>query len=168
MVPQKRPITFLEYATRILERLPHARFVWVGDGKLAPEWDRWVAQRQLGNVIHRLPWRENVRDVLFAADAFLHVAEYEGLPLAILEALSAGLPCAISPNLLREMPFLNETNSVAIDEKGAWAEILTDPAELAMRGKRARQLAGEQFSFDIMAARYETLYNALEKLGLPR
>ena len=158
MVAQKRPIAFLEYAARILERLPHARFVWVGDGKLAPEWDRWVAQRQLGNVIHRLPWRQNVRDVLFAADAFLHVAEFEGLPLAILEALSAGLPCAISPNLLREMPFLNDTNSVAIGDGDAWAEILADPGALAVRGKNARRLAEEQFSFDIMAARYEALY----------
>jgi glycosyltransferase involved in cell wall biosynthesis len=158
MVPQKRPIAFLEYAARILERLPHSRFVWVGDGKLAPEWDRWVAHRQLGNVIHRLPWRGNVRDVLFAADAFLHVAEFEGLPLAILEALSAGLPCAISPNLLREMPFLNETNSVAIDDRGGWAETLADPAALAVRGRNARRLAEEQFSFDIMAARYEQLY----------
>ena len=158
MVPQKRPIAFLEYAARILARLPHSRFVWVGDGKLASEWDRWVAQRHLGNVIHRLPWRSNVRDVLFAADAFLHVAEFEGLPLAILEALSAGLPCAISPNLLREMPFLNDTNSVAIGEGDTWAETLADPNELAVRGKNARRLAEEQFSFGIMAARYEALY----------
>ena len=158
MVPQKRPIAFLEYASRILERLPHARFIWVGDGQLAAEWDRWVGDRHLGNVIQRLPWRSNVRNMLFAADAFLHVAEFEGLPLAILEALSAGLPCAISPNLLREMPFLNDTNSVAIGEGDAWAETLADPGELAVRGKNARKLAEEQFSFDIMAARYEVLY----------
>ena len=158
MVPQKRPIAFLEYAARILERLPHARFIWVGDGNLAPEWDRWVGDRQLGSVIQRLAWRSNVRDMLFAADAFLHVAEFEGLPLAILEALSAGLPCAISPNLLREMPFLNDTNSVAIGDGDAWAETLADPGELAVRGKNARRLAEEQFSFDIMAARYEALY----------
>ena len=158
MVPQKRPIAFLEFAERILERLPHARFIWVGDGQLAPDWDRWVAERHLGNIIQRLPWRSNVRDMLFAADAFLHVAEFEGLPLAILEALSAGLPCAISPNLLREMPFLNETNSVAIDDAGDWSQTLADPGELAVRGKNARKLAEEQFSFDMMAARYEALY----------
>ncbi len=163
MVPQKRPVAFLEYAARILGRLPHARFIWVGDGALAAEWDRWVGDRHLGNVIQRLPWRSNVRDVLFAADAFLHVAEFEGLPLAILEALSAGLPCAISPNLLREMPFLDDSNSVAIGEGDTWAEILADPAALTVRGKNARKLAEEQFSFDIMAARYEALYR--ETLG---
>ena len=158
MVPQKRPIAFLEFAERILEKLPHTRFIWVGDGLLAPEWDRWVAERHLGNVIQRLAWRSNVRDMLFAADAFLHVAEFEGLPLAILEALSAGLPCAISPNLLREMPFLNGTNSVAIDDASDWAQTLADPNELSVRGKNARRLAEEQFSFDMMAARYEALY----------
>ena len=158
MVPQKRPIAFLEFAERILEKLPHARFIWVGDGALVPDWDRWVAERHLGNVIQRLAWRINVRDMLFAADAFLHVAEFEGLPLAILEALSAGLPCAISPNLLREMPFLNETNSVAIDDASEWAQTLADPNELSVRGKNARKLAEDQFSFDMMAARYEALY----------
>jgi len=158
MVPQKRPIAFLEFASRILERLPHARFIWVGDGQLAAEWDHWVAERHLGNVIQRLPWRSDVRDMLFAADAFLHLAEFEGLPLAILEALSAGLPCVISPNLLREMPFLNGTNSVAIDDAGEWAQTLANPDELALRGKNARRLAEEQFSFDMMAARYEALY----------
>lgn len=161
MVPQKRPIAFLEFAGRILERLPHARFIWTGDGPLAGEWDRWVGERHLGNLIHRLPWRSDVREVLFAADAFLHVAEYEGLPLAILEALSAGLPCAISPNLLREMPFLNETNSIAIDDAGEWASTLADPNELRMRGKNARRLAEDAFSFDLMASRYEALYRSI-------
>lgn len=161
MVPQKRPIAFLELAARIVERLPHARFIWVGDGSLTPDWDRWVAERHLGNVIQRMPWQENVRDLLFAADAFLHVAKFEGLPFAILEALSAGLPCAISPNLLSEMPFLNKDNSVTIDKDGAWAEILPDPQQLAWLGRNGRRLAEEQFSFDMMAARYEVLYREI-------
>ena len=74
------------------------------------------------------------------------------------EALSAGLPCAISPNLMREMPFLNDTNSIAIGDGDDWALTLADPSELAVRGKNARRLAEEQFSFDIMASRYEALY----------
>ena len=161
MVPQKRPIAFLELAARIVGRLPHARFIWVGDGSLAPDWDRWVAERHLGNVIQRMPWQQNVRDLLFAADAFLHVAKFEGLPLAILEALSAGLPCAITPNLLGEMPFLDRDNSVTIDKDGLWAEILPDPQQLAWLGGNARRLAEEQFSFDMMAARYEALYREI-------
>ena len=61
------------------------------------------------------------------------------------------------------MPFLNGENSVAIDDGGAWAEVLADPKRLAAPGRNARRLAEEQFSFDMMAARYETLYR--ETLG---
>lgn len=155
LVPQKRPFVFLDLAARIHAHLPHARFIWVGDGALSKEWDARAAP--LGYV-RRVGWQRSVSEFLFAADVFLHTAEFEGLPLAILEALSAGLPCAITPNLLAEMPFLDATNSISIGDDGAWAEVLTDPARLNSLGRNARQLAESCFSFDTMATRYETLY----------
>jgi glycosyltransferase involved in cell wall biosynthesis len=160
LVPQKRPLVFLDLAARIHARVPNARFIWVGDGELAPEWDARVAKLGLGNIVRRLGWQRLVRDFLFAADVFLHTAEFEGLPLAILEALSARLPCAITPNLLSEMPFLDATNSISIGEDDQWAAVLSDSARLAELGSNARKLAEERFSFDIMAARFEALYSA--------
>ena len=160
LVPQKRPFVFLDLAERIHERLPHTRFVWVGDGALSEEWDARAAQ--LGYV-RRVGWQRSVSEFLFAADVFLHTAEFEGLPLAILEALSAGLPCAITPNLLAEMPFLDATNSISIGEDGAWAGVLSEPARLDTLGKNARQLAENSFSFGTMAARYEALYEEARK-----
>ena len=158
LVPQKRPLVFLDLAARIHARVPNARFIWVGDGELAPEWDARVAKLGLEKIVRRLGWQRLVRDFLFAADVFLHTAEFEGLPLAILEALSARLPCAITPNLLSEMPFLDATNSISIGEDDEWAAVLSDSARLAELGENARRLAEERFSFDIMAARFEALY----------
>jgi glycosyltransferase involved in cell wall biosynthesis len=156
MAPQKRPILFLETAAAIYARLPHARFYWVGDGVMAREWDTWVAKRGLEAVIHRLPWRNDVTRLLASADYFMHVADFEGLAFAILEALAAGLPCAITPNLLSEMPFLDARNSIAI--AGDWIPRLADRATLDSIGAAARALAEQQFSFERMAADYETLY----------
>lgn len=158
MVPQKRPMVFLETAEAILARVPQARFLWVGDGGLTEAWDQWVAAKGLGARIQRLPWQKDVPALLLAADVFLHVAEFEGLPLAILEAMSAGLPCAITENLLGEMPFLNSTNSIAVDPAGQWISRLGSEAELAAIGQAARALAEAEFSFDTMAQRYEALY----------
>ena len=131
MAPQKRPMEFLARAEEVLRRLPKARFLWVGDGDLSAAWDAWVESHQLGKTIRRLPWRNDVPSLLMAADVFLHVAEYEGLPLAILEAMSASLPCAISSNLLSEMPFLNATNSLAVTRDGAWMAALRGPRQAA-------------------------------------
>jgi len=158
LVPQKRPLHFLGEAARILRQVPHARFIWVGDGPLGDEWDAAVAQQGLGSAVQRLGWQRQVRDFLFAADVFLHTAEFEGLPLALLEALSAGLPCALGPNLLAELPFLNAENSIALDDAGSWAPVFRDPARLRAIGGRGRRLAEERFSFSRMAAEYEALY----------
>ena len=159
LVPQKRPLVFLELAARIHERLPDAHFIWVGDGELAPEWDARVTELGVGGFVKRLGWQRNVRDLLFAADVFLHTAEFEGLPLAILEAMSAALPCAITPNLLAEMPFLDATNSIAIGKDGAWSGVLSNREMLNALGAKARRLCERQFSFDTMAERYEGLYH---------
>ncbi len=116
-----------------------------------------MTARNLGDVIRRLPWRSDVPRLLASADVFIHVAEFEGLAFAILEALAAGLPCAITPNLLAEMPFLDTRNSIAIQDE--WIDALRDRDRLREIGKAARRLAEEQFSFARMAADYETLYH---------
>jgi glycosyltransferase involved in cell wall biosynthesis len=158
MVPQKRPLLFLEHAARLHRERTKVRCLWIGDGVLSKEWDRAVAERGLNGVVQRLPWQSDPSSFLLAADLFLHVAEFEGLPLAVLEAMSAGLPCAITANLRTEMPFLNDSNSIAVDDDGAWIAALADRERLACLGTAARQLAEERFSFDTMAGGYEALY----------
>ena len=158
MVPQKRPLVFLRKAEEILRVLPMAKFLWVGDGALSGEWDAHVAAKSLGDSIRRLPWHNDVKSLLLSADVFLHVAEFEGLPLAILEAMSAALPCAITANLLGEMPFMSGANSIAIGDNDSWLSSLRDSAKLRVLGNAARFLAEEKFSFGKMAESYEALY----------
>ena len=158
MMPQKRPLLFLELAVRVLCELPNAKFLWIGDGDLSAEWDKRVAAKSLGDKVRRLPWQLDAPAFLAAADVFLHVAEFEGLAFAILEALAAGLPCAITPNLLAEMPFLNSANSIAVGNDGAWLAPLRDAQQRAALGRAARALAEKDFSFATMAENYEALY----------
>ena len=158
LVPQKRPLAFLQQAKLVSERVPSARFIWVGEGILSEEWDRRVAELGIAEIVSRLPWQRDVLPVLFAADLFLHVAEFEGLPLAILEAMSAGLPCAIAENLLAEMPFFGPEDVLRVNSNASWAGALLDQGALAKLGARARRIAEERFSFGAMAANYEELY----------
>jgi glycosyltransferase involved in cell wall biosynthesis len=159
LVPQKRPLVFLEQAAQIHRAIPNARFVWVGDGGLSEDWDSRAAALGLKDVVQRLGWLRDVDAWLLAADVFLHVAEFEGLPLAILEAMASALPCAISMNLYSEMPFLNDRNSIAVpDGDFSWITSLKNTTRLAELGAAARRLAEEQFSFDKMAESYEALY----------
>lgn len=158
MVAQKRPLRFLAHAMEILREVPDAKFLWIGDGALTGEWDAQAASANLTHAVRRLPWTNDVASFLCAADLFLHVAEFEGLPLALLEAMSSALPCAITENLFAEMPFLNSENAIAVREDRLWLNSLRDRARLAQIGGAARRLVEDEFSFHKMALRYEALY----------
>jgi len=161
MTPQKRPLLFLEIASRILARLPGTKFFWIGDGPLAAEWDARAATLGISSQVQRLGWREDVSTLLAAGDLLLHTAEYEGMPFAILEAMAAGLPCAVSDNLHREMPFLSEENSIRVSDDTALIQLLQDRPELSRRAHAAANLAATRFSTDTMAQAYESLYKTL-------
>src|SRR2546423_12928002 len=131
LVAQKQPFVFLNAAKTLYGHFPAAKFLWVGDGKLSAQWDRWVAQENLNGVISRIGWQTDVLPFLFAGDLLLHVAEYEGLPLAIAEAMSAGLPCAVTRNFAGEIPLFDEHNVLFFDDPHSLSDRLRDPAGLA-------------------------------------
>jgi glycosyltransferase involved in cell wall biosynthesis len=166
MVDQKRPLLFLRAAQNILRTNPKVRFVWLGDdGPVAAAWDRYVAENNLRENVRRLTWQDDVTRYLAAADLFIHPASFEGMPLALLEAMAAGLPCAITPGLARELPFLNEENVWLFDENNVDECPWPDENRRKNIALHARQLAQKEFSLERMIAEYESLYHtSIEEL----
>jgi len=158
LVPQKRPFAFLETARKLHEQYPHVRFAWVGDGELSEEWRSAIARHGLSDAVLWTGWKSDVRPYLAAADLLLHTAEYEGLPLALIEAMSTGVPCAISHSLASELPFLNERNAIFYDDPGRLEHLICHPLALREVGEAGRALASERFSDHAMAASYEKVY----------
>jgi glycosyltransferase involved in cell wall biosynthesis len=105
---------------------------------------------------------------LAAADVFALPATGEGLSMAALEALGAGLPVILSPGCnLPEAESAGAGLIVApqVDALAdALARLLTDSAARATMGAAARRLISERFTWDAAAARLETVYADL----LPR
>jgi glycosyltransferase involved in cell wall biosynthesis len=161
MTPQKRPLLFLEIAARVAAAVPNVKFFWIGDGPLAAEWDTRAAALGLTSRAQRLGWREDVGTLLGSGDLLLHTAEYEGLPLAILEAMAAGVPCAVSESLYREMPFLDDSNSICASDEPALIAALREPASLTRRANAAATLAAAKYSTQAMAEAYEGLYGSM-------
>jgi len=158
LVAQKRPLVFLETAKVIHQHFPAAKFLWVGDGKLSAQWDRWVAQENLDGVISRVGWQTDVIPFLFAGDLLLHAAEYEGLPLAIAEAMSAGLPCAVTRNFAGEIALFNERNVLFLDDPQSLADRLRDSEVLSRIAAGGRRLVEKKLSLSAMVYAYKRLY----------
>jgi glycosyltransferase involved in cell wall biosynthesis len=93
---QKNPQVFVDAAINLLSQNVDAHFVLVGDGELKTTLEEKVKQAGFTDNIHFLGWRNDTPQVLKALDVFVLPSLWEGMPLAILEAQSTGLPCVVS------------------------------------------------------------------------
>lgn len=82
----------LEAAQRVKAEQVPVRFVAVGQGPLEEEIRARHASSGLGDLFSFLGYRDDVPRILAAGDLFVLASHYEGLPIALLEALAAGLP----------------------------------------------------------------------------
>lgn len=90
---EKNPL----FVARLLSELPeHVHVVWIGDGRLRVELEAEISRLNLGNRFHILGWQDNAARLLAGMDLFLLPSLYEGLPLALLEAMAVGLPVIAS------------------------------------------------------------------------
>lgn len=69
------------------------------------------------------------QQVFSKADIFIHPSRYEGFPMAILEALSVGLPCIISP--------MTNVSDIILSSDCGWITTL-DPVDIAETMLRAK------------------------------
>jgi glycosyltransferase involved in cell wall biosynthesis len=71
-----------------------AHLVYVGTGPQSVEVERRAAALGIAGRVHLLGHRDDVTSVLAASDVFASAAHLEGLPLALLEAMHAGVAVA--------------------------------------------------------------------------
>lgn len=91
--PQKRPLDLVRLARRL--RGSRAFFLLVGGGDLADEIDAAIAHaltEQPDTPIRRLGFRDDIPELIVAADVGCLISDYEGLPVFLLECLQAGRP----------------------------------------------------------------------------
>jgi glycosyltransferase involved in cell wall biosynthesis len=99
-----------------------------------------------------------LRESVAAADVFTLMSRWEGLPMALLEALSCGVPAVVSP-VVGGLIAIDQAGAgwVASDERlGALLRGL-DEHEIEQRRRAALALSRE-FDWNAVADRYETAY----------
>lgn len=158
---QKRPLEFLRQIRCMRDAGIAVSGRWIGDGRLQSAWDVELDRLDLRSVVRQDRWRSDVRAVLPAFDLFLHTAAFEGLPLALLEAFQAGLPCFVSAEVAAELPQDLAEFVHRIADPTDWSSLLHDSSRLTAHGAAGRAHAREHYSTGAMAARYESLYREL-------
>lgn len=93
LIPEKGVAEFVAAATRIVERRRDAFFLLAGVGPLFDALTRSVARAGVGDRVRVLGWRNDVPDLMRAADVFVLPSYFmEGLPVSVIEAMACGKP----------------------------------------------------------------------------
>jgi len=94
--PQKNHRFLIEVFATLLQELPTAHLVLVGDGSLRPEIESLIQTKGIKDSVHLLGIRSDVPQIVDTLDMFVFPSLYEGLPIALVEAQAAGVPCVVA------------------------------------------------------------------------
>jgi glycosyltransferase involved in cell wall biosynthesis len=162
-VPKKDHATLLEAAGLLAADHPGLAWVLLGAGPLEDDLRRRAADLGVAEVVRFAGSRDDVQALLPAFDAFVLTSRHEGLPIAMLEAMAAGVPVvatdvggvgeALRPGAegLLTPPADPQATAVAVDK------VLRDAELRAAMGEQGAATAA-QFSIDAAVRRLEALY----------
>ncbi len=90
--PQKAPLDYVRAAVRINQERPDLNFLLIGDGALKGACLKFLARSSLNGRFVFTGWRRDVSRILDVIDVVVLTSKWEGMPIALIEALSKGCP----------------------------------------------------------------------------
>jgi glycosyltransferase involved in cell wall biosynthesis len=163
----KNHTLFLDMAQRLAERTPPIMFLIVGDGELRGDLERDAAARGLAARVRFLGWRRDLETIYGATDVFAITSSNEGTPVALIEAMAAGVSgVATDVGGVRDV-IVDASMGVVVPAgdgaalASAVQALLEDPDRRAIMGAAARRSALARFAFDRLTADIADLYRRL-------
>ena len=120
MVYAKNHEFLLDAFRELLNTEPGAKLVLVGDGELRSQIEEKAAQLPGGSV-RMLGSRTDIPRLLQAADVFAFPSRFEGMPVTMIEAQAAGLPCIKSDTVTEECIVTDLVTSLPTNDPVCWA-----------------------------------------------
>ena len=147
-----------------VNRGKNAVLLIAGDGDCLGRLKKTAKEHSVSEKIYFLGVRNDVKELLGAADVFVLSSELEGNPLCVMEAMAAGLP-VISTEVGGVSQLIEDGRSGMLVKKGdlralsdAMRTLMTDNFLRARIKDYSRKRALEKFDSCIMARSYEKLF----------
>jgi glycosyltransferase involved in cell wall biosynthesis len=142
--------------------------IMIGDGKHRPELEELSRELGVSNYVQflgELPSGKAIRDQLDQATVFVMPSRTEGLPRAMIEALTRALPCIGTrvggiPELLADEDLVDPEDALGLANK--IREVVTNPARLSAMSERNLKRA-QDYRPEILDKRRSEFYRFLRQ-----
>ena len=161
---QKNPLLLVQAFAALNN--PRIHLIMLGEGSLREQLAAYIREHGLERRVHLLGKRNEVPECLAASDVFVLSSNWEGNPLAVMEAMAAGLP--VVGTAVGGVPELVESGRQGIlvppGDCAAFTDamrtLLNDPEKRTAMANAAQAHATAAFNVERMAQGYESIYRA--------
>ncbi|GIU82398.1 MAG: hypothetical protein KatS3mg006_1462 [Pyrinomonadaceae bacterium] len=170
--PRKDQMTVCRSLPKIFAEVPNSRCIFVGGVEKGAEAKfqacvDFCKENKVADKVYFLGERNDIAEILASLDVFVFSSLHEGLPLAVCEAMLAGVPAVLSDI----EPLLE------VSQNGQYAEIfqtqdeqhlaekliklLKDESHRKELAQKAQKFAEENFSIEAHLKKLKALYSSL-------
>ena len=167
--PQKGYTHLLRAVRSLTDSLP-IEVLLIGEDRTNGQLQTLIRQLSLRDVMKPLGTRHDIPELLAASDIFTLPSLQEGMPNAILEAMSAGLPI-IGTAVGDISQMLDNGRCGTVIQKAnadqlanAIARYIRDPAYAQQHGKLAQDRVTHCYSLDNMVSAHEQVYTSIRNV----
>lgn len=120
----KNHMFLLDIFAGVCERRPDAMLLLVGDGDVREKIESKIRRLGLENRVLITGTRSDVSNLLQAMDVFVFPSLWEGLPVTVVEAQAAGLPCLISDMITNDVVISESVKRLPIENSKEWIDAI--------------------------------------------
>ncbi len=166
--PQKDYPNMLQAFAHVIKKSVKTVLLIAGDGPLRPAMERLAGELGLRNNVCFLGIRQDVPELMNAADAYVMSSAWEGMPNVLLEAYATGLPVVATNVGGNGEIVLNEETGFLVPPRDsdalaqAMLKLMDFPEEQRKQmGQAGRKHIEENFAMDRVVDRWEEVYREL-------
>lgn len=166
LTPQKAWGAFIEVIHLLRQQGIDVRGIIVGDGPLRTDLEAQCATKGIADLVDFAGFNSDVCPFLKRMDIFLFTSLWEGLSVAVIEAMASGLPI-VATNVGAAREQVDESNGSVVapgdveNMVKACRELAQNPELRWKKGQASASKAQAMFAEDRMLTQYSNLYKEL-------
>ena len=166
LIMQKGHSEMLSAFAKVHSQHPDAVLAFAGDGYLREDLEEQARSLDLDGSVRFLGYREDILSLLGASDLYVNSSHWEGLSVAMLEAMSVGVP--VLATSVGDAPYLLAEGRGVLVPPGdieafarEFSHLLEDPEELRALGEKGRAYVEKYHSVEAWVDATLEIYNSL-------
>ena len=138
---------------------PNSLLLLVGEGELKQKIGEKVKKLGLDKCVIFTGVRSDIPDILQAMDVFVFSSHYEGLPVILVEAQAAGLPCIVSNNITKQIKITDSIQFVDLKKPASfWGDTIIKLAKEHIRKDTSQEIVNAGFDIKQIAKEIQKWY----------